>query len=225
VIVSTDVIRFVRLGFATVLALATAAIACVGSDPDLTPPTPGSSSGGGGEGGDAGHGANDSGNGPGPNPGPTDNLLKNAQFDTSCDGWTPYGAIVTPNAAGHDGGGSCLVCGQGEKGWVLEQVHDFDHLDRVTFKAEAWVSAPEAGVAAGDMTIDFELWDNQGNQLVSLASSSVEPTPEKWRGIQGTFDIGDAGGDNRQVKFQINCRNMDKCNEGCALVDDAILRQ
>ena len=152
------------------------------------------------------------------------NIVTDPDFeDPSCSMWSGGGEATTSEVDGiaHSGSKSCMVCGVDPHAvWGIGQDVDKSKLvDGVTYRATAWVRAPEAEAGPPPLDgayINLSFYTVDGTQIGTEAESGPLALDGTWREITVTR-AWDATAD--KLIMSVQARRLG----GCFLVDDASL--
>jgi hypothetical protein len=206
------------------ITCAAIAIACTGSDPDLTPSSGSSLADGsttpstGGDADDANAASLDA--TPPPDAGADGELLKNSTFDT-CGGdhwWVPNGVTMQ---AGTESG-SCLVCSNQGSSYSIYQLVPVVRLTAGAYVASATIRAPAPDAAAsGSMSVGLYYDDGIQGDGDYGGGTPVSIDTDAWSTQTHELDYEGADGGFLEVRIE----SQTSGNGHCFLIDSASLKK
>lgn len=143
---------------------------------------------------------------------PVDGALIDDSFENggTCDLWKPgNGATAFPVAGGHSGARSCVVCANGNAGFIQKGA---GLRDGGTYQALAFVRAPEQDAASN---IDLEIRAYAPDGGPSGIGGGLRKPAAQWEVAQAVADV--AGTSDIMLIIYIDGTS------GCALIDDVSL--
>lgn len=147
------------------------------------------------------------------------NLLSNGDLERGCSEWVGGEKVV---GKGRNGTDACMLCGATDQSvFALVQV-----LGERTFAAgeyfegEAWVHAPESGVAAGSVGLELVLSSDKGPDYIQGGASIKAPAvTTEWKKTTATLTV-EPGSVPAANELVVSIVSREAGRGGCVLVDD-----